>query len=92
MASSSRLPEIIFSPATPSESVILYHEELNTTFTGVSHTLSTIRQPIAQFRGIQYATIPARFQHSKLQNSYLEHTDATSHGYVTVHEDCKNIC
>jgi len=60
--------------------VLLAHKALSTTFEGVNHPLSTSKLPIQQFRGIKYASIPARFRQSKLFTSYSAHTKATNHG------------
>ena len=60
--------------------VLLAHRALATTFEGVNHPLSTSKLPIQQFRGIKYASIPARFRQSKLFTSYPARTDATAHG------------
>lgn len=57
-----------------------YHLGLNTTFRGIEHPLSTSDAPLHQFRGIKYASIPARFRQSKLQTVYPPITDATAHG------------
>jgi hypothetical protein len=72
MASSSRL-------STP---VLLKHDDLRTTFSGVEHHLSTPTTSIAQFRGIRYATIPARFKHSSLLSEYSEQVDCSQYGCV----------
>ena len=67
-------------PLNMAPSVLLTHEALSTTFEGVNHPLSTSKLPIQQFRGIKYASIPARFRQSKLFTSYSAHTKATNHG------------
>jgi carboxylesterase type B len=58
------------------------HTTLDTTFVGVAHSLSTSDLPINQFRGIKYASVPARFRQAKLFTSYPRVTDATRYGYV----------
>jgi carboxylesterase type B len=63
--------------------VILHHSVLGTTFKGIDHPISTPDVPIHQFRGIKYASIPARFRQSKLVTSYPSSVDATRHGYVS---------
>lgn len=60
--------------------VLLSHNALKTTFEGVHHPLSTPSLALEQFRGIKYASIPARFRQSKLFTSYPAHTNATTHG------------
>ena len=62
----------------------LYHERLGTTFIGVEHPISTLEATIHQFRGIKYASVPARFRQSRLFNSYSQITDATRLGSVMV--------
>jgi carboxylesterase type B len=56
------------------------HPQLQTTFHGVSHLPSILPTPIAQFRGIQYATIPCRFRRAVLRITYPESYDAKNHG------------
>jgi hypothetical protein len=69
-------------PVPPVYQPVVRHTTLKTTFTGLQHTLSTAETPIHQYRGIKYATIPARFRQSKLFTSYRFFTDATRYGYV----------
>lgn len=60
---------------------IVEHYRLNTTFTGVHHTLSTAEQEIWQFRGIKYANIPGRFRQSTLNSIFPSvGVDATKYG------------
>jgi hypothetical protein len=58
------------------------HSTLGTTFTGVLHPKSTPECPIHQFRGIKYASIPARFRQSTLFQAYPPYTDASSYGPI----------
>ncbi|KAF8899784.1 Alpha/Beta hydrolase protein [Gymnopilus junonius] len=60
----------------------LHHLSLETTFCGVEHPLSTPGAPIHQYRGIKYATIPARFRPSRLCETYPPITDASKHGPI----------
>jgi carboxylesterase type B len=60
----------------------LYHPALNTTFVGVEHPISTHDSHIHSFRGIKYASVPARFRQSKLFTSYRPVTDASRDGSV----------
>ncbi|KAI0945574.1 hypothetical protein AcW1_001765 [Taiwanofungus camphoratus] len=46
------------------------------------HPISTPEAPVHQFRGIKYATIPARFRQSRLYTSYPPQTDATRFGPI----------
>jgi carboxylesterase type B len=69
--------------------VILHHSVLGTTFKGVDHPMSTPDVPIHQFRGIKYASIPARFRQSKLVTSYPSSVDATRHGPICPQPDRK---
>lgn len=62
--------------------MVLHHTQLDTSFTGVVHLISTPETPIHQFRGIKYASVPARFRQSTLFSSYSSLTDATKYGYV----------
>lgn len=62
------------------EEPVVLHEDLKTTFIGVMHPISTPEAPVHQFRGIKYATIPARFRQSRLYTSYPPQTDATRFG------------
>ncbi|KAJ2918952.1 hypothetical protein MD484_g1414, partial [Candolleomyces efflorescens] len=59
-----------------------HHSGLSTTFRGIEHPLSASDAPFHQFRGIKYASIPARFRQSKLQTIYPPVTDATQHGPI----------
>ena len=61
---------------------IVRHTTLKSTFTGIQHVLSTAELPIHQYRGIKYASIPARFRQAKLFTSFRSSTDATRYGYV----------
>lgn len=58
----------------------LHHAALKTTFVGVEHPVSTTETRVLQFRGIKYASIPARFRQSKLITSYHPVTDASKYG------------
>lgn len=71
-------------PISPAYQPVVRHTTLKTTFTGLQHTLSSPETPIHQYRGIKYATIPARFRQSKLFTSYRSSTDATRYGYVSL--------
>ena len=61
---------------------IMHHEKLHTTFQGLVHPISTEHAAVHQYRGIKYASIPARFRQSKLFASFYPSTDATRYGYV----------
>lgn len=61
---------------------ILHHSLLDTSFNGIRHPISTQDAPVHQFRGIKYASVPARFRQSTLFASYSSVTDATKYGYV----------
>jgi carboxylesterase type B len=67
---------------------VVRHTTLKTTFTGLQHVLSAAETPIHQYRGIKYATIPARFRQSRLFTSYRSSTDATRYGYVPLCDYC----
>jgi hypothetical protein len=64
---------------------VVRHTTLKTTFTGLQHVLSTAETSIHQYRGIEYATIPARFRQSRLFTSYCSSTDAMRYGYVSLY-------
>ncbi|TFK99878.1 Alpha/Beta hydrolase protein [Pterulicium gracile] len=68
------------APTHPSPQLV--HSSLRTTFTGVIHPKSTPDCSIHQYRGIKYASIPARFRQSVLFNSYPEGTDVTRFGPI----------
>lgn len=70
---------------------ILHHSVLGTTFKGIDHPISTPDVPIHQFRGIKYATVPARFRQSKLVTSYPHLVDATRHGPICPQPDGKSL-
>ncbi|OJA17738.1 hypothetical protein AZE42_08824 [Rhizopogon vesiculosus] len=71
--------------------VTLHHTVLGTTFKGIEHPISTPHVPIHQFRGIKYASIPARFRQSKLVTSYPSSVDATRHGPICPQPDQKSL-
>ncbi|KAG1741475.1 Alpha/Beta hydrolase protein [Suillus paluster] len=71
--------------------VILHHNALGTTFKGVDHPISSPDVPIHQFRGIKYASVPARFRQSKLVTSYPSSVDATRHGPICPQPDQKSL-
>ncbi|KZS97202.1 alpha/beta-hydrolase [Sistotremastrum niveocremeum HHB9708] len=58
------------------------HRVLGTTFIGIRHPASTSSCKIDSFRGIKYASIPARFTKSVLQTEYPSRVDATHHGPI----------
>lgn len=70
------------APAMDSEEPVVLHDDLDTTFAGVLHPISTPEAPVHQYRGIKYATIPARFRQSRLHTIYPPQTDATHYGWV----------
>lgn len=58
----------------------IHHDSLQTTFTGTSQTDNGIT--VNSFRGIPYATIPARFERSQPIQMFDEPAvDATQYGY-----------
>lgn len=62
--------------------VFFRHVGLQTTFKGIEHPISTSDVPIHQFRGIKYASVPARFRQSKLCTSYPPVVDSTRYGPI----------
>ncbi|CAL1708879.1 unnamed protein product [Somion occarium] len=74
---------MVTKPASPVDvQPIICHDLLHTTFFGVVHPLSTPEAPVHQFRGVRYASVPARFRQSKLCTSYFPATDATRFGPI----------
>ncbi|KAG2146296.1 Alpha/Beta hydrolase protein [Suillus clintonianus] len=71
--------------------VVLHHTVLGTTFRGIDHPISTVDVPIHQFRGIKYASVPARFRQSKLVTSYPSSVDATRHGPICPQPDRQSL-
>ncbi|KAF7348529.1 Carboxylic ester hydrolase [Mycena venus] len=69
---------------------VLHHSGLKTTFHGVHHKASTPEQPINQYRGIKYASIPARFRQSCLLTTFPPKTDASCYGPICpqLHKKC----
>ncbi|KAI0824855.1 carboxylesterase [Trametes gibbosa] len=61
---------------------VVLHEGLKTTFTGIVHPISTPDAPVHQYRGIKYASIPARFRQSKLCTHYPPQTDCSRFGPI----------
>lgn len=75
------------------------HAALETTFVGLEHPLSSPETRIHQYRGIKYASVPARFRHSRLWTKYPMITDASKYGFVLshfrshpAHTTCSPIC
>ncbi|KAJ3714640.1 Alpha/Beta hydrolase protein [Lentinula guzmanii] len=60
----------------------VHHMVLETVFRGVEHSLSSPNAPIHQYRGIKYATVPARFRQSKVFASYPPLVDASKFGPI----------
>ncbi|KAI0777377.1 carboxylesterase [Trametes elegans] len=70
---------------------VVLHEELKTTFTGLIHPISTPDAPVHQYRGIKYASIPARFRQSKLCSSYPPQTDCARFGPICPQPKYKGV-
>ncbi|KAJ7089265.1 Alpha/Beta hydrolase protein [Mycena belliarum] len=67
----------------PSEAQpVLLHSGLGTAFYGIQHASSTPATPIHQYRGIKYASIPARFRQSHLVTTLPPKTDASCYGPI----------
>lgn len=61
----------------------VHHVGLATTFHGLVHPISTPQNIVHQYRGIKYASIPARFRQSKLCISYPRtRVDCTRYGPI----------
>ncbi|KAI0360388.1 carboxylesterase [Trametes cingulata] len=75
---------------TVQEPVVL-HEDLKTTFTGIIHPISTPDAPVHQYRGIKYASIPARFRQSKLCTYYPPQTDCSRFGPICPQPKFKSV-
>ncbi|KAJ6469493.1 Alpha/Beta hydrolase protein [Mycena sanguinolenta] len=69
---------------------VLHHSGLKTTLCGVYHQASGPELPIHQYRGIKYASIPARFRQSVLLTTLPPKTDATRYGPTCpqLHKKC----
>ena len=61
---------------------VVLHENLHTTFNGIVHPISNEQAAVHQYLGIKYASVPARFRHSKLFTSFPPVVDATQNGSV----------
>lgn len=61
---------------------VVSHRELQTTFNGIVHPLSTSEAPVHQYRGLKYASIHARFRQSQLFTSYPPVVDARHYGPI----------
>ncbi|KAJ7731122.1 Alpha/Beta hydrolase protein [Mycena maculata] len=61
---------------------VLHHPRLATTFCGVQHAASTPEAPIHEYRGIKYASVPARFRRSHLVTTLPPKTDASRYGPI----------
>ncbi|KAF7316340.1 hypothetical protein MIND_00152800 [Mycena indigotica] len=68
--------------ALPQMEPVVHHAGLKTTFHGLWHPSSTPEAPIHQFRGIKYATIPARFRQSCLNTDLPALVDCTQYGPI----------
>ncbi|KAL1941899.1 hypothetical protein VTO73DRAFT_6899 [Trametes versicolor] len=70
---------------------VVLHEDLKTTFTGIVHPISTPDAPVHQYRGIKYASVPARFRQSKLCTHYPPQTDCSRFGPICPQPKFKSI-
>ncbi|KAJ7154740.1 Alpha/Beta hydrolase protein [Mycena filopes] len=68
----------------------VHHSALGTTFCGIRHAASTPETPIHQYRGIKYASVPARFRQSRLLTTLPPTTDASRYGPICpqLHKKC----
>ncbi|CAK5272812.1 unnamed protein product [Mycena citricolor] len=66
------------APSAHAQAVV-HHPGLGATFYGIQHPTAPA---IEQFRGIKYATIPARFRRSRLWNRFPPQVDASRYGPV----------
>ncbi|KAL3473099.1 Alpha/Beta hydrolase protein [Aspergillus californicus] len=66
------------------ESVSILHTGLGTVFKGISTSRSSDQKSssVAQFRGIKFACIPARFRRAVLHENFPPTVDATDHGPI----------
>ncbi|KAJ6616451.1 Alpha/Beta hydrolase protein [Mycena sp. CBHHK59/15] len=60
----------------------MHHLGLGTTFYGIQHAASTPETPIHQYRGVKYASVPARFRQSQLVSRLPPRTDASQYGPI----------
>ncbi|KAI0674604.1 carboxylesterase [Trametes maxima] len=70
---------------------VVLHELLKTTFTGIIHPISTPEAAVHQYRGIKYASIPARFRQSKLCTHYPPQTDCSRFGLICPQPKFKSV-
>ncbi|KAI0654924.1 carboxylesterase [Cubamyces menziesii] len=70
---------------------VVLHEDLKTTFTGIVHPISTPDAPVHQYRGIKYASVPARFRQSKLYTDYPPQTDCSRFGPICPQPKFKSV-
>ncbi|CDO71182.1 hypothetical protein BN946_scf184845.g52 [Trametes cinnabarina] len=70
---------------------VVLHEDLKTTFTGIVHPISTPDAPVHQYRGIKYASIPARFRQSKIFTRYPPQTDCSRFGPICPQPKFKSV-
>ncbi|KAF7325833.1 hypothetical protein MKEN_00434000 [Mycena kentingensis (nom. inval.)] len=68
-------------PAPLSEPIV-NHPALQTAFYGIRHAASTPDAPMHQFRGIKYASIPARFRQSRLHTDLPPRVDCSQYGPI----------
>ncbi|KAL4073622.1 Alpha/Beta hydrolase protein [Scleroderma citrinum] len=69
----------------------LHHTFLQTTFKGIEHPISTSDVQINQFRGIKYASVPARFRQSKICTSYPPVVEAHKYGPICPQSSHKTV-
>ncbi|KAL0958058.1 hypothetical protein HGRIS_000236 [Hohenbuehelia grisea] len=67
---------------TPHSHPEVHHVALATNFVGIRHPSSTPEAVIHQYRGIKYASVPARFRAAKLVTACPALTDATNYGPI----------
>jgi carboxylesterase type B len=68
------------------ELVSILHPGLGAVFKGVKTAELSDQKPssVAQFRGIKFAQIPARFRRAILHENFPPVVDATNHGYLQI--------
>ncbi|KAF7318946.1 hypothetical protein HMN09_00230400 [Mycena chlorophos] len=70
------------APSLNPDDPVVHHIGLNTTFHGLRHPASTSDAPIHQYRGIKYASVPARFRQSRLCTDLPDYVDCTQYGPI----------
>ena len=66
------------------------HQGLHATFTGIEREAEGVK--VDEFRGIKYASVPARFERAQPVDGFADAViDASRYGYILTHTNNDNL-